>query len=112
LFRTLLRNAVQGVTNGHSILVTLKGVGYRAALEDNGVLNLKLGYPNAVRKRIPEGVTCSLNSATEIMLQGVNKHQIGQFASDIRQYRKPEPYNGKGIFVGSETIRRKEVKKK
>lgn len=95
LFRTLLSNAVEGVSTGHEIPIALKGVGYRASLESGNVLNLKLGFPLPVFEKVPAGVDCVIRSQTEIMLRGVDKQVLGQFASDIRRHRKPEPYNGK-----------------
>ena len=75
-------------------------------------LVLRLGYPRPVRIAVPASVTCSLESPTEIKLLGQDKNTLGRLAADIRRRRKPEPYNGKGIFVGGEAVRRKEVKKK
>lgn len=98
LTRTLLANAVTGVSVGHELLISLKGVGYRASLDVGGILNLKLGFPLPILKKVPDGVECVLKSQTEIVIRGMDKQALGQFASDIRSYRKPEPYNGK---VGS-----------
>lgn len=98
LTRTLLFNAVTGVSVGHELLISLKGVGYRASLDAGGILNLKLGFPLPILKKVPDGVECVLKSQTEIVVRGIDKQALGQFASDIRSYRKPEPYNGK---VGS-----------
>jgi len=86
-------------------------VGFRAKVENNS-LYLKVGYCHLIQMPLPEGITALVPTPTKIILKGINYHQITQFASKIRSKRKPEPYNGKGIFVGDETIIRKEGKKK
>ncbi|KAF5315074.1 hypothetical protein D9619_007291 [Psilocybe cf. subviscida] len=120
--RTLIANAITGMTEGFTIPLYLVGVGYRVALEDdprgttdggNGQrLNMKLGYSHPVYVPIPTYIKAEVPSATKIVLTCTDKHLIGLFAAKIREYRKPEPYKGKGIFVGNETIRIKSVKKK
>jgi len=108
--RALLNNMVYGVTNLFTKALVMEGVGYRAASKD-GKLTINAGYSHLVELVIPEGVKVETPSATEIVLSGVNKQVIGQFASEIRAVRKPEPYLGKGIRYKDEIIRRKEGKK-
>lgn len=108
--RALLSNMVYGVTNLFTKALVMEGVGYRAALKD-GKLVINAGYSHPVELVIPEGVKVETPAATEIVLSGVNKQVIGQFASEIRAVRKPEPYLGKGIRYKDEIIRRKEGKK-
>ncbi|KAK4052268.1 54S ribosomal protein L6 mitochondrial [Microbotryomycetes sp. JL221] len=126
LTRSLLSNAVQGVSSGFNVSLRLVGVGYRAAVEDipkdvlalsklpgaRRRLNLKLGYAHPVYIEIPPDIEATTPSTTSIVLSGIDKQRIGELAARIRRWRKPEPYNGKGIFVGDEVVRRKEVKKK
>lgn len=137
LTAALVNNAVRGVHEGHIVKLRLVGVGYRAALEDAAgtsststgnpsvtsaisthtsksgkILVMRLGYSRPVRIVVPSQITCTILSPTDIELQGLDKQKLGQFAASIRGWRPPEPYNGKGIFVGGETIRRKELKKK
>ncbi|ORX95850.1 ribosomal protein L6 [Basidiobolus meristosporus CBS 931.73] len=110
--RALINNSVIGVSEGFSVPLRLVGVGYRAALESNGKLGLKLGYSHPIEMEIPEGITVTIPNPTRIVLFGTNNQQVKQFAAKIRDWRKPEPYNQKGIFVGDETIKKKEGKKK
>jgi large subunit ribosomal protein L6 len=111
--RALIANAVQGVTEGFTVSLRLVGVGYRASLEDNGRrLSMKLGFAHSVDLDIPEGIKASVPIPTRIHLMGIDRQKVTQFAAVIRSWREPEPYNQKGIFVGSETIRKKEGKKK
>lgn len=156
LTRALLANAIEGVEEGHALLLRLVGVGYRAALEtdpfprpdkfdvalsstpsnfqtaeqqsyyanviqeaadkpENKIkqrLSLRLGYSHPIYMPIPRGITCTTPAPTRIIVKGTNKEQVGLFASQIRNWRKPEPYKGKGVFVGDETIRLKTAKKK
>lgn len=107
LTRTLIQNAITGVTEGFRVNVRLVGVGYRAAIE-NQQLHLKLGFSHPVVMQIPEGVIAETPAPNRIILHGSNKHQVTAFAAAIRHWRKPEPYNGKGIFINDETIRRKD----
>jgi len=95
LTRSLVANAVKGVTEGHSTILTLKGVGYRATLDNPKRLSLKLGYPVNVIEQVPEGITVAIPNPTTIELKGADKQAIGQFAATIKKWRKPEPYNGK-----------------
>ena len=108
--RALLNNMVYGVTNLFTTALVMEGVGYRSALKGN-TLVINAGYSHPVELVIPEGVKVETPSATEIVLSGVNKQVVGQFASEIRAVRKPEPYLGKGIRYKDEIIRRKEGKK-
>ena len=114
-------NAVRGVSTGFQVTIRLVGVGYRAAIElveqpastsKQQVLVMRLGYPRPVRVPMPDGITCEIPSTTDITLKGVDRDKLGNLAAAIRRYRPPEPYNGKGIFVNDEKIKRKEVRKK
>lgn len=112
--RALLHNAVAGVSEGWMVVVRLQGIGYRAALEERDgkqVLNLKLGFSHPVYVPTRSNVKVSLASPTSIVLEGEDKQQVMLYAAAIRRYRKPEPYKGKGIYVGDETIKLKERKK-
>ncbi|KAF5382578.1 hypothetical protein D9615_002782 [Tricholomella constricta] len=120
--RTLIFNAITGMTEGFSVPLYLVGVGYRVALEEdprgtsdggNGKrLNMKLGYSHSVFVPIPTHITAEVPLPTKIILGCTDKHLLGLFAAKVRSYRKPEPYKGKGIFIGNEQIRIKSVKKK
>ncbi|SDA02387.1 BZ3501_MvSof-1269-A2-R1_Chr12-3g03571 [Microbotryum saponariae] len=134
LTRSLLANAVYGVSQGFSLPIRLVGVGYRASLEPASTapakipsppsstsskpassaqrLHLKLGFAHPIFVDLPHDVRASVPSTTSIVLSGIDKQRLGQVAARIRSWRVPEPYNGKGIFVGEEVIKRKEVKKK
>ncbi|GAA5856170.1 hypothetical protein JCM9279_000924 [Rhodotorula babjevae] len=119
LTRSLLANAVVGVSEGYTLPLRLVGVGYRATVEPaphlgpaRHRLNLKLGFAHPVLVDLPPDVAASTPSPTSILLAGIDKQRLGQVAARIRSWRVPEPYNGKGIFVGDEQVRRKEVKKK
>jgi large subunit ribosomal protein L6 len=156
LTRALLSNAIEGVEEGHALVLRLVGVGYRAAIEtdpfprpdkfdialsstpsnfetaeqqmyyakevqeaaakpENKIkqrLSLRLGYSHPIFMPIPRGITCTTPAPTRIIVKGTNKEQVGLFASQIRNWRKPEPYKGKGVFVGDETIKLKTAKKK
>ena len=106
LVRTLIANMVEGVSNGFSKKLQLVGVGYRAALKGKD-LELQLGYSHPVSVACPEGITFECPQPTEIIVSGPSKEQVGQVAADIRKWRKPEPYKGKGIRYEGEYIRRK-----
>jgi large subunit ribosomal protein L6 len=111
--RALINNAIVGVSDGYKVYLRLVGVGYRGVLENNNrVLSLKLGYSHPIQMELPEGVTCSVPAPNRIVLQGVNLQHVTEFASKIQRWRKPEPYNQKGIFINDETIKKKEGKKK
>ncbi|TIA92148.1 hypothetical protein E3P99_00742 [Wallemia hederae] len=107
LTRTLVQNAVTGVTEGFRVNVRLVGVGYRAAIEGDNI-HLKLGFSHPVIMQIPQGVKAETPAPNKIILSGSNKHHVTAFAAAIRHWRKPEPYNGKGIFINDETIQRKD----
>ena len=109
--RALINNMVEGVSKGYVKTLLLNGVGYRAKAAGKS-LNLSLGLSHPVDHAIPEGVTVETPSQTEIVLKGADKQLVGQVAADIRSYRKPEPYKGKGIRYSDEHVRRKEAKKK
>lgn len=109
--RALVGNMVTGVTDGFERRLQLLGVGYRA--KANGpTLNLTLGFSHPVEYSLPEGVTVETPTQTEIVLKGSDKQLLGQVASEIRAFRPPEPYKGKGVRYADENVRRKEAKKK
>ena len=109
--RTLVANLVKGVSEGFTVNLEINGVGYRAAVQGK-TLNLQLGYSHDVVYPIPEGITIKTEKPTAISISGANRQQVGQIAAEIRAFRKPEPYKGKGIKYENETILRKEGKKK
>ena len=109
--RTLINNMVTGVEEGWKKTLILNGVGYRAKAT-GGSLNLTLGFSHPVDYSLPVGVSAETPSQTEIVLQGVDKQKVGQAAANIRAFRPPEPYKGKGIRYSDEHVRRKEAKKK
>jgi large subunit ribosomal protein L6 len=109
--RTLVRNMVVGVTEGYTKSLEINGVGYRAAVAGK-TLQLNLGYSHDVNYAIPEGIEIKTPKPTEIVISGINKQRVGQVAAEIREWRGPEPYKGKGIKYAGETIFRKEGKKK
>lgn len=106
LVRTLIANMVEGVSTGFSKKLQLIGVGYRAALKGKD-LEMQLGYSHPVLVKAPEGITFECPQPTEIIVSGPSKEQVGQVAADIRKWRKPEPYKGKGIRYEGEYVRRK-----
>lgn len=110
-FRALLNNAVVGVSKGYEKKLNLVGVGYRAATAGKK-LNLSLGFSHPVEYPIPEGITVETPSQTEIIVKGADKKMVGQVAADIRGYRPPEPYKGKGVRYSTEKVELKEAKKK
>jgi large subunit ribosomal protein L6 len=109
--RNLIDNLVTGVSQGYSKTLEISGVGYRAAIQGKA-LNLQLGYSHDVVYPIPEGIDIKCESQTMIVVSGADKQRVGQVAAEIRAYRKPEPYKGKGIRYQGERILRKEGKKK
>jgi large subunit ribosomal protein L6 len=109
--RTMIANLVEGVTKGFERRLEISGVGYRAALQGK-TLTLTVGYSHEVKYQVPEGITITVPKATEIVITGADRQQVGQVAAEIRAYRKPEPYQGKGIKYAGEYILRKEGKKK
>ena len=109
--RTLVQNIVSGVTEGFERRLEITGVGYRAAVQGKS-LNLALGYSHDVNFQIPEGIQIQTPRPTEVVVSGIDKQQVGQVAAEIRRYRPPEPYKGKGVKYAGEFIFRKEGKKK
>lgn len=109
--RTLVSNIIEGVSNGFEKRLEINGVGYRAAAQGK-VLNLALGFSHDVNYPVPEGITIETPKPTEIIVRGIDKQQVGQVAAEIREYRGPEPYKGKGVKYAGEYINRKEGKKK
>ena len=108
--RALTANYMKGVVEGFEKKLEINGVGYRANLEGNSI-NLSLGFSHPIKHELPEGVTAELPSNTEIILKSMDKQLVGQVAAEIRDYRPPEPYKGKGIKYADERIIRKESKK-
>mgnify|MGYP000492114803 CR=1 FL=1 len=106
LYRALLHNMVVGVTEGYEKVLEVNGVGYRAAKQGNKLV-LSLGYSHPVEMEDPEGITSVLDGQNIIKIQGIDKERVGQYAAEIRDKRRPEPYKGKGIKYATETIRRK-----
>ncbi|WP_420464862.1 50S ribosomal protein L6 [Panacagrimonas sp.] len=109
--RALIANMVEGVTQGYQKKLQLVGVGYRAASQGKKV-NLALGFSHPIEYPIPEGVTVETPSQTEIVVKGADKKMVGQVAADIRRFRPPEPYKGKGVRYSDEKVELKEAKKK
>ena len=109
--RSLLNNLVVGVSQGFEKKLELVGVGYRAQAKGK-TLNLSLGFSHPVDYAVPEGITIETPSQTEIVVKGFDKQKVGQVAAEIRSYRPPEPYKGKGVKYADERIVRKEAKKK
>ena len=109
--RALIANMVSGVTKGFEKKLNLVGVGYRAQASGQ-VLNLTLGFSHPVAHKMPEGIKVETPIPTEIIIRGVDKQRVGQVAAEVRAYRKPEPYKGKGVRYSDEVIVLKETKKK
>lgn len=109
--RALVNNMVTGVSTGFSVNLEISGVGYRAQVQGN-TLNLQLGYSHDIPFPIPSDVRITCERPTVITVSGADRQRVGQIAADIRAYRPPEPYKGKGIRYATETVRRKEGKKK
>jgi large subunit ribosomal protein L6 len=109
--RTMVANLVKGVSEGFTERLEINGVGYRAAL-DGSILNLQLGYSHDIKYAVPKEIKVVVETPTSIQISGADKQKVGQLASEIRAFRLPEPYKGKGVKYASETIRRKEGKKK
>ena len=110
-FRSLVANMVVGVSEGFQKKLELQGVGYRAKAEGNNV-NLTLGFSHPINYALPEGVTAETPTQTEIIISGADKQRVGQVAAEIRDFRPPEPYRGKGVRYADERVFRKEAKKK
>lgn len=119
--RAYLQNHITGISEGHSAILVFVGVGYRASIESTAItkqpeypgqqfISLKVGYSHPIELGIPPGVKASSPQPTRLLLEGPNKEVVMQFAAKIREWRKPEPYKGKGIFVNGETIRLKNKK--
>ena len=106
LTRTLINNMVVGVTNGYEKVLEVNGVGYRAAKQGK-TLALTLGYSHPVNMDDPEGITTEVDGQNKIIVKGIDKEKVGQYAAEIRDKRRPEPYKGKGIKYSDEVIRRK-----
>ena len=109
--RALVNNMVNGVSKGFTVNLEINGVGYRAAVQGSN-LNLQLGYSHDIPYPIPKDVRITCERPTAITITGADRQRVGQVAAEIRGYRPPEPYKGKGIKYADETIRRKEGKKK
>jgi large subunit ribosomal protein L6 len=109
--RALINNMVTGVTKGFEKKLSLVGVGYRAQAQGDK-LNLSLGFSHPVVHQMPAGVKCETPTQTEILIKGVDKQKVGQTAAEVRAYRSPEPYKGKGVRYSDEVVTIKETKKK
>ncbi|MBA4252308.1 MAG: 50S ribosomal protein L6 [Chlorobiaceae bacterium] len=109
--RALINNMVVGVSEGFELKLSLVGVGYRAQIKEN-VLSLSLGFSHPVDFIVPSGVTVETPTQVEIIVKGIDKQLVGQVAANIRRYRSPEPYKGKGVRYSNENVVRKEAKKK
>ncbi|MFC7298364.1 50S ribosomal protein L6 [Herminiimonas aquatilis] len=109
--RALVNNMVNGVTKGFEKKLTLVGVGYRAAAQGDK-LNLSLGFSHPVVHQMPQGVKVETPTQTEILIKGISRQQVGQVAAEVRAYRSPEPYKGKGVRYSDEVVVIKETKKK
>jgi len=109
--RSLVDNLVVGVSTGFTKTLLLQGVGYRAAVSGN-TLNLTLGFSHPIDYELPEGVKAEMPNQTTIVIKGADKQAVGQVAAEVRGFRPPEPYKGKGVRYADEYVRRKEAKKK
>ena len=109
--RTMVSNMIEGVTNGFTKALELRGVGYRAQMKGND-LSMQLGYSHDVNYTPPAGITIEAPKPTSVIVSGIDKQQVGQVAAEIRAFRKPEPYKGKGVRYVGEYVRQKEGKKK
>ncbi len=110
LYRALIANLVTGVSAGFSKSITINGVGYKCAVQGNKLV-LNIGFSHPVNVEIPNGLTVTCPSATEILVSGIDKVQVGQWAADVKAIKKVEPYHGYGIYYTNEHVRRKEIKK-
>jgi len=111
LARALAANAVQGVSEGFKRELEIKGIGYRAAMHGT-TLTMQLGFSHPIDYDLPEGIDVQTPSQTEVVVQGMDKQLVGQVSAEIRAFRPPEPYKGKGVRYADERVRRKEAKKK
>lgn len=109
--RALVNNMVNGVTKGFEKKLSLVGVGYKAQAAGDK-LNLSLGFSHPIVHSMPAGITCATPTQTEILIKGINRQQVGQVAAEVRAYRSPEPYKGKGVRYANEVVKLKETKKK
>lgn len=109
--RTMISNMIEGVQNGYKKELELRGVGYRAQMKGPN-LSMQLGYSHDIDYTPPAGITISAPKPTEVIVEGIDKQQVGQVAAEIRSFRKPEPYKGKGVRYVGEYVRSKEGKKK
>jgi large subunit ribosomal protein L6 len=109
--RTVVANMIDGVSKGFTRRLVISGVGYRAAL-DGKILNLQLGYSHDIKYAIPDDIEVKVDTPTTIAISGADRQRVGQIAAELRAFRKPEPYKGKGIRYDDEVILRKEGKKK
>ena len=110
LYRALVANMVTGVSAGFTKSITINCVGYKVQVQGNKVV-LNIGFSHPVTMEIPQGLTVTCPTATEILVAGISKEQVGQFAADIKALKKVEPYHGYGIYYTNEHVRRKEIKK-
>lgn len=108
--RAIVANMVKGVTDGYEKVLIIEGTGYKAELK-NGGLELSLGFSHKINVAAPAGITFTVPKITEIHVAGIDKEVVGQIAAEIRGYKRPEPYHGKGIHYSDEKVRRKEIKK-
>lgn len=106
LTRTLINNMVEGVTNGYEKVLTIEGTGYRAA-KAGKKLTLNLGFSHPIEMEDPQGIEVEVPAANRIIVRGIDKQQVGNYAAVIRAFRKPEPYKGKGVRYENENVRRK-----
>jgi large subunit ribosomal protein L6 len=106
LSRAIIQNMMKGVTDGYEKKLEIVGVGYLAAIQ-KGVLQLRVGFANEIQKKIPAGLTVTCPDQTHVLIKGIDKQLVGQFAAEVRSVRKPEPYKGKGIRYDGEQVRRK-----
>ena len=111
LSRTLVANMVKGVSEGFTVKLDINGVGYRAAV-DGKLLTLQLGYSHDIKYAVPAGIEIKAEKPTALAISGIDKQRVGQIAAEIRSFRSPEPYKGKGVKYEGEVIVRKEGKKK
>ena len=109
--RTIISNLISGVKDGFEKKLEINGVGYRAAMQGSD-LKLTLGFSHDVVYKVPDGITVACPRPTEVVVSGIDKQKVGQAAAEIRRYRPPEPYKGKGVKYADETVFRKEGKKK
>lgn len=111
LYRSLIKNAIIGVTTGYEVKLVMIGVGYRAALQGT-TLDLQVGYSHPTRLTVPQNLSITIDKGTTIVVKGIDKAAVGQFAATIRAMKPPEPYKGKGIRYENEYVRKKEGKAK